>query len=130
MKKIIKTDEEWKNILTSEQYNILRKKATEFPNSCGLLRNKESGVYSCVACSNKLFKSSNKFESGTGWPSFFDPYSDESLEYKTDISILGIRKEVLCARCGGHLGHVFNDGPKPTGKRYCINGVVLKFVKI
>src|SRR3989339_73461 len=88
MKKIIKTDAEWKKILTPEQYNILRKKGTEIPNSCGLLNNKEEGIYSCVACKNKLFKSSKKFDSGTGWPSFFEPYSNEALEYRDDISCL------------------------------------------
>jgi len=129
MKKLIRTDEEWKKKLTPEQYNILRKKATETPGSCGLLINKEKGVYSCVACGNKLFRSSEKFDSGTGWPSFFEPYSKDALEYKEDNSILGKRTEVLCARCGGHLGHVFPDGPPPTFKRYCINGVVLKFDK-
>jgi peptide-methionine (R)-S-oxide reductase len=130
MKKIIKTDLEWEKILTTEQYNILRKKGTEIQNSCGLLKNKESGIYSCIACGNKLFKSSKKFHSGTGWPSFFEPYSDESLEYKEDNSFGVKRTEVLCARCGGHLGHVFNDAPQtPTGKRYCINGSILKFEK-
>ncbi len=130
IKKIIKTDAEWKKILTPEQYNILRKKGTEVPNSCSLLNNKESGVYSCVACGNKLFKSSNKFDSGTGWPSFFEPYSNEALEYKED-NFLGMKRtEVLCAKCEGHIGHVFYDAPQtPTGKRYCINGVVLKFEK-
>src|SRR3989339_808969 len=113
MKKIIKTDAEWKKILTPEQYNILRKKGTEIPNSCGLLNNKEEGIYSCVACKNKLFKSSKKFDSGTGWPnSFFQK-----------------RTEILCAKCGGHLGHVFNAVNTPTGRRYCINGIVLKFNK-
>ena len=131
MKKIIKTDLEWKKILTPEQYNILRKKGTEIQNSCSLLKNKESGIYSCVACGNKLFKSSNKFNSGTGWPSFFEPYSDEALEFKEDNSLGMKRTEVLCARCGGHLGHVFNDAPQtPTGKRYCINGTVLKFISL
>jgi peptide-methionine (R)-S-oxide reductase len=130
MKKVIKTDAEWKKILTPEQYNILRKKGTEAPGSCSLLKNKEGGVYSCVGCGNKLFKSSEKFDSGTGWPSFFEPYSDEALEYKED-NLLGMKRtEVLCAKCGGHLGHVFDDAPQtPTGKRYCINGVVLKFEK-
>ncbi|MEK6885502.1 MAG: peptide-methionine (R)-S-oxide reductase MsrB [Nanoarchaeota archaeon] len=130
MKKEIKTDAEWKKILTPEQYNILRKKGTEPSNSCGLLRNKEKGVYSCVACGNKLFKSSEKFESRTGWPSFFEPYSKDALEYKEDSSLFDKRTEVLCAKCGGHLGHVFPDGPPPTFKRYCINGTVLKFEKI
>lgn len=129
MKKVIKTDAEWKKLLTPEQYNILRKKSTESPNSCGLLRNKEKGFYACVACGNKLFKSGEKFDSGTGWPSFFEPYSDESLEYHEDSSFFQKRVEVLCSKCGGHLGHVFDDGPAPTGKRYCINGIVLKFVK-
>ena len=129
IKKIVKSDKEWRKILTPEQYNILRGKGTEIPNSCGLLRNKEKGTYSCVGCGNKLFKSSEKFESGTGWPSFFEPYSDDALEYHEDSSLFEKRTEVLCAKCGGHLGHVFNDGPPPTGKRYCINGVVLRFEK-
>lgn len=108
----------------------MRKNGTEIPNSCGLLNNKEEGIYSCVACGNKLFKSSRKFNSGTGWPSFFEPYSYESLEYKEDNNLLMKRTEILCAKCCGHLGHVFNDAPNtPTGKRYCINGVVLKFKK-
>lgn len=127
IKKIIKTDEEWKKILTPEQFNILRKKGTEVPGSCSLLSNKKRGVYSCIACGNKLFKSGGKFESDTGWPSFTGPYSDDSLEYKDDDSLLMRRKEVLCAKCGGHLGHIFPDGPPPTFKRYCINGAVLKF---
>ena len=129
MKKIIKTDAEWKKILTSEQYNILRKKGTEIPNSCGLLNNKEEGIYSCVACKNKLFKSSKKFDSGTGWPSFFEPYSNEALEYRDDNSFFQKRTEILCAKCGGHLGHVFNAVNTPMGKRYCVNGIVFKFNK-
>jgi len=129
MKKIMKTDDEWRKILTLEQFDILRKKRTEVPNSCSLLKNKGRGTYSCVACGNKLFKSSEKFDSKSGWPSFFEPFSDEALEYNED-SAFGIqRTEVLCAKCGGHLGHVFKDGPAPTGKRFCINGVVLKFEK-
>lgn len=129
MEKITKSDSEWKQILTREQYQILRKKGTEVPGSCGLLRNKEKGVYSCVGCGNKLFKSSEKFESGTGWPSFFEPFSKDSLEFHQDESYGMSRTEVLCAKCEGHLGHVFDDGPKPTGKRFCINGTVLKFEK-
>ncbi|MCU0642436.1 MAG: peptide-methionine (R)-S-oxide reductase MsrB [archaeon] len=127
IKKVIKTDAEWKKILTPEQYAVLRKKGTETPGSCSLLSNKKKGVYECAGCRNKLFKSSGKFESGTGWPSFTEPYSDEALEYKDDNSLLMRRTEVLCAKCGGHLGHVFPDGPPPSGKRYCINGVALKF---
>ncbi len=129
MRKIVKTEEEWKKLLTTEQYNILRKKGTETPGSCALLTNKEKGIYSCVACGSKLFKSSGKFESGTGWPSFTEPFSKEAIEYKDDFSLGMRRTEVTCGKCGGHLGHVFNDGPPPTFKRYCINGIVLKFNK-
>ena len=128
MKKIIKTDEEWKKILTPEQYNILRRKNTEQPHSCGLLNINQKGIYSCVACGNKLFKSSEKFDSKTGWPSFFEPYSKNSVEYKEDNSLSIKRTEVLCAKCGGHLGHVFEA--IPNKKRYCINGIVLRFEKI
>lgn len=126
--KVEKTDEEWKKILTPEQYDILRKKGTERPGSCALLNVKDKGVYSCVACGNKIFESKMKFESGTGWPSFFEPYNENSIEYKEDNSLLGKRTEVICKKCGGHLGHVFNDGPNGK-KRYCINGIVLKFKK-
>jgi len=127
VKKIIKTEDEWKKILTPEQFNILRKKGTEAAGSCSLLKNNKKGVYYCVACGNKLFKSSGKFKSGTGWPSFTEPFNNKALDYNEDRSLLLKRTEVLCGKCGGHLGHVFQDGPPPTFKRYCINGVILKF---
>ncbi|MBX3113327.1 MAG: peptide-methionine (R)-S-oxide reductase MsrB [Fimbriimonadaceae bacterium] len=128
--KVIKTEAEWKRILTPEQYKISRGKGTEAAFCGGYLNNKETGVYHCVACDLPLFKSDTKFESGTGWPSFFQPYSRENVWLKTDNSYGMQRVEVLCARCDGHLGHVFDDGPKDkTGIRYCINSEILKFRK-
>ncbi len=125
--KIQKTEEEWKQILTPEQYHILRERGTEAA-FCGLLyNNHKAGKYTCGACRTAIFASDNKFESGTGWPSFFQPISDELLELKEDRAYGMLRTEVNCGTCGSHLGHVFNDGPAPTGQRYCINSEALIF---
>ncbi len=126
--KIRKTEEEWKELLTPEQYSILREKETEQPDSGKFYRFGGDGVYVCVACGNRLFRSDTKFDSGSGWPSFWAAVNDDALETAPHLSALGERTEVTCARCGGHLGHVFDDGPKPTGLRYCINSVSLDFV--
>ena len=127
--KIIKSDEEWKKILTPEQFNICRKKDTEKPftgkyNDC-----KDAGVYKCSCCGNKLFDSKTKFDSGSGWPSFFQPVSDDNVKYESDNSFGMTRIEVMCNKCGAHLGHVFDDGPQPTNLRFCINSVSLDLEK-
>ncbi|MDI9636812.1 peptide-methionine (R)-S-oxide reductase MsrB [Kamptonema cortianum] len=128
--KVIKSEEEWKKILTPEQYKISRGKGTEAAFCGGYLNNKEEGVYHCVACDLPLFKSDSKFDSGTGWPSFFQPFNQKNVWLKSDTSYGMFRIEVLCSRCDGHLGHVFDDGPKnKTGLRYCINSEILKFKK-
>ena len=128
-KKVVKTDAEWKRILTAEQYEVARKAGTEAPYSSPLNDIHDNGVFECVCCDLPAFSSKTKFDSGTGWPSFYAPIAKINVREKTDKSLSETRTEVLCNRCDAHLGHVFNDGPKPTGLRYCMNGVAMKFVK-
>lgn len=127
--KIEKTDAEWKQILTPEQYKVTTKKGTEAPFSCALNEAKENGIYECVRCGTALFFSDAKFDSGTGWPSYYNPVSPLNIRIVEDDSLGMVLNEVLCARCGSHLGHLFDDGPFPSYKRFCINGIALKFVK-
>ncbi len=129
IKKVTKTNEEWKRTLTPEQYYVTREKGTERPFSSPLNESHERGTFECVACGLPVFSSEAKFDSGTGWPSFWQPIAPENVQEEVDSSLSETRAEVLCARCDSHLGHVFPDGPRPTGLRYCMNGVALKFVK-
>jgi len=128
-KYLLRSEKQWKKILDDDIFRILRKKETEPPFTGKFLNNKEKGVYVCAGCKNPLFSSDTKFESGSGWPSFWDVLSKGSIDLKTDNSLGMKRVEVLCGKCGGHLGHVFDDGPKPTRKRYCINSASLDFKK-
>ena len=127
VEKVLRTDEEWKKILTPEQYYILREEGTERAGTSPLNHEKRKGLYVCVACEHPLFTSEMKYDSGTGWPSFYTTL-ENAFETRLDFKLIYPRTEYHCARCGGHHGHVFNDGPKPTGKRWCNNGIALKFV--
>ncbi|MBV6645839.1 MAG: peptide-methionine (R)-S-oxide reductase MsrB [Cyclobacteriaceae bacterium] len=127
--RVEKTEEEWKELLSPEEYEVLRKKGTERAWTGSLLNNKEKGIYECSACGNALYKSDAKYDSGSGWPSFYQPISKGAVVFELDKTFGMIRTEVKCGKCNSHLGHMFTDGPQPTGERYCMNSISMKFKK-
>jgi len=129
VERVYKSDEEWKKLLTAEQFKVARKKGTERAFSGMYAHSSEKGIYTCICCGNDLFRSETKYDSGTGWPSFYAPIDERNVKYESDVSFFMKRTEVVCSRCDAHLGHVFDDGPPPTHKRFCMNSASLNFVK-
>ena len=128
-RKVVKTEKNWERELSPEQFHVLRKKGTEAPFSGKYNFTEDDGIYKCAGCGEPLFTSDSKFDAGCGWPSFFQPISNDKIKYETDKSQGMIRTEIMCSACGGHLGHVFEDGPEPTGQRYCVNSLSLDLEK-